>query len=234
VRLVVASAFILLAGCSAHRKDSSLPSPVGVTAPEEIMAALQSSGPDSFAMVNPKLYRGGAPSADDLEYLRALGVTKIVDLRREDLGKRRAEHAEARRLGLEYVEYPFFGVFGTDLTFIDRLMAELDTGNRGAVYVHCKGGRDRTSLAVALYRVVYDGWSADLAWEREALAYGHKRNLFNRELELTFQDYAYEQTLQRQTASSSGQRVRAVSAAFEEHPNGALVHGGSDRRQAAP
>jgi protein tyrosine/serine phosphatase len=198
------------------------------------MAALQSSGPDQFAMVSTELYRGGAPSAEDLEYLRALGVVKIVDLRREDLGKRRAERAEARRLGLEYVEYPFYGKFGTDLAFLDGLMADLATHEPGAVYVHCSSGRDRTSLAVALYRIVYDGWSADLAWEREALAYGHKRSLFNREIELTFQDYAHEQTLRRQTANASGSRVRAVSAALGGPTGGALVHTPSDQRPAAP
>jgi protein tyrosine/serine phosphatase len=198
------------------------------------MAALESSGPDRFAMVTPGLYRGGAPSADDLQLLQALGVTKIVDLRREDLGKRRAEHAAARQLGIHYVEYPFYGVFGTDTAFLDRLVAELDTGGQGAVYVHCSSGRDRTSLAVALYRVVHDGWSADLAWEREALAYGHKQTRLNRELELTFQDFAYEQTLRRQTATSSGSRVRAVSAAFSGPTNGALVQAGSEPTTASP
>ncbi len=234
MRLLVTSVFILLCGCAKNHGDTSLPSPVGVSSPEEVMQALKTSGPDRFAMVNPRLYRGGAPSANDLVLLRALGVTKIVDLRREHLGKRRSEHAEARRLGLEYIEYPFYGVFGTKMGFLDDLVQELDSNGEGAVYVHCSSGKDRTSLAVALYRVVYDGWSAAEAWQREAIAYGHERTLVNRELELTFQDYAYEIEARRQTANSSGTRVRAVSAAFGEHENGALVEAPSDRRTAAP
>ena len=234
MRLLVTSAFILFCGCSKNRGDTSLPSPVGVTAPEEIMAALKSSGPDRFAMVSPRLYRGGAPSADDLVLLRALGVTKIVDLRREDIGKRRAEHAEARRLGLEYVEYPFYGVFGTRAGFLDRLVAELEGDGEGAVYVHCSGGKDRTSLAVAIYRVAHDGWSAEEAWQREAIAYGHERTRINRELELSFQDFAYEQEMRRHTAKSSGTRVREVAEAFGDAEDSAIVKAPSNGRNAAP
>ena len=229
MKQVVVTALLLLSACAS--REQSLPLP---TEPQEVMAALESSGPDRFSMVKPGLYRGGAPSAEDLEMLHSLGVVKIVDLRREDLGERRVEHAEARRLGMEYVEYPFYGVFGTDKAFLDNLLSELDTGGRGAVYVHCASGADRTSLAVALYRVAYDGWSPELAWEREALAYGHKATRRNRELHLTFEDYAYEVGLRRQTANGSGARVQAVAATFGGDPNSALVQAPSDQRNAAP
>jgi hypothetical protein len=229
VKYVVISGMLLLCACASGQQSVPLP-----TEPQEVMAALESEGPDRFAMVKPGLYRGGAPSVEDLEMLHSLGVVKIIDLRREDLGKRRVEHAEARRLGMQYVEYPFFGVFGTDKAFLDRLIAELDTGGQGAVYVHCASGADRTSLAVALYRVTYDGWAPELAWEREALAYGHKPTRKNRELQLTFQDYAYEVGLRRQTANGSGARVQAVAATFGGDSNGALVQAPSSQRNAAP
>lgn len=234
MRFIAASALALLTACSGSDKRSELPSPSGVNAPVEAFAALRSSGPERFAMVTPTLYRGGAPSADDLVLLRALGVTKVVDLRRESLGARRAEHAEARTLGIEYVEHPYYGVFGTDLAFLDRVLADLRSDDGGAVYVHCSSGEGRTSLVVALHRVVHEGWSAERAWEREALAYGYDATWRNRELQLTFEDYAYEQTLRRQTTIASESRVNAITASVRGSTSGALVQNTTDQQTSSP
>jgi protein tyrosine/serine phosphatase len=56
------------------------------------------------------------------------------------------------------------------------------------VYVHCKNGRDRTSLVVALFRVLYQGWEPDEAWNYEVLAYGHQPSLFYRRIGTTYRD----------------------------------------------
>jgi protein tyrosine/serine phosphatase len=196
--------------------------------PEAVFAELQADGPEGYARVSPTLYRGGEPSARDLGLLRALGVTKIVDLRRESLGGRRAERAEARRLGIDYVEYPFYGVFGVDLRFLHRILLELEAPSGGAVYVHCDNGRNRTSLVVALHRVVADGWSPEIAWEREALAFGHRPSIVNREIALTFRDYVHEHTLHQQTELGAARRRQAASGV-----GGALQAATPDPKQTA-
>lgn len=179
-------------------------------------------------MVTPTLYRGGQPTADHLRKLHQLGVTKIVDLRRERLDVRRAERATARELGIEFVELPFYGVFGVDPGFLDTVVAELADGN--VVYVHCDNGRDRTSLAVALYRVLVEGWDADVSWEREAVAYGHPNKPVYREIELAFREQTLEHGLRKQTIATASTRVNAVTAAMRtrgislgESPDGELV-----------
>lgn len=230
MRVVFAGLVVLgLGGCAqqgggAAAPPSTLPAAM---VPTEVLEQLADEGPERFAMVSPGLYRGGEPSAQDLELLRALGVTKVIDLRRERLGKRRAERAAARRLGLEYVEYPFYGVFGVDLAFLDRLLAELQPSDGGAVYVHCDDGRDRTSLVIALHRVVDHGWTPDVAWEREVLDFGHRPSVANREIELTFRDYTYEHGLRQQTAHGSAGRRQAVveSAGRLAETNGAAPVG---------
>ncbi len=40
------------------------------------------------------------------------------------------------------------------------------------VYVHCEHGADRTGLLVALYRILYEGWSVRHAYE-EWVRWGH-------------------------------------------------------------
>lgn len=145
-----------------------------------------------FSRVDTSLFRGGAPTPEHLRQLKELGVTTIVDLRRESPGSRRAEELEAHELGLRYVAYPFFGVFGADTHFLDDLIATLATRSEGAVYVHCDDGRERTSLAVALFRVVAQGWAPDDAWVTEAQAYGARRTGMFREIELTFRDHVHQ------------------------------------------
>jgi protein tyrosine/serine phosphatase len=133
------------------------------------LAELQGpTGPARFGVVRDGLYRGGQPTAQHLALLRALGVETIVDLRR---GSATAEEAAARRLGIRVVRFPFSGLFVADRELLVRIVAAVRGGGR--VYVHCQAGRDRTSLVVALYRVLVDGWDARVAWQREAVDYGY-------------------------------------------------------------
>jgi hypothetical protein len=191
--------------------------------PRDALVALQGSGPDAFAQVTPRLYRGGPPSETDLAHLRDLGVTRVLDLRRGSLGKRNAERTAAQALGMQYVEYPFYGIFGVEPEFLDGLMAELSRDDGGAIYVHCSNGRDRTSLAIALHRVVADGWDPAAAWEAEALARGHEPSRTQREIALTFQDYVHEHTRRRETADAAVGTRRLVDAGS-----------GSDRAESRP
>jgi len=211
---------LFLTGCATVRDDSVATASPGPLSVATAMHELQHTGaPARFAKVHDRLYRGGQPSAEHLRLLHSLGVTKVVDLRRERLDLRRAERATARELGIEFVELPFFGVFGADPEFLTRAIQELHTDDGGAVYVHCDNGRDRTALVVALYRVVVDGWSLERAWQREVLAYGHAAKPVYREIRLTFQDYALEHGARFGTRASAPARGRALAQLSEDRPD---------------
>jgi protein tyrosine phosphatase (PTP) superfamily phosphohydrolase (DUF442 family) len=140
-------------------------------------------GPPRFARVSENLYRGGQPSKRNLELLRSLGVTTVINLRREDESTWRAEEAEALRLGMHFMHFPFYGIFGADKLFVERILSEM---KKGHVYIHCKNGRDRTSLMVALYRVLEEDWDPHVAWKLEAINYGSAQTFFYRQLHVTF------------------------------------------------
>ncbi len=144
---------------------------------------LRVEGPDRFAQIGDRLFRGGQPSERHLEALRALGVGTVINLRREERKSWRAEERHVRALGMEFLRFPFYGVFGADQLFLERILAEM---RRGAAYIHCKHGRDRTSLLVALFRVRFEGWDAQLAWQREVLEYGYQPTYFYRKLRTTY------------------------------------------------
>jgi protein tyrosine/serine phosphatase len=131
------------------------------------------AGPVRFAVVRAGLYRGGQPTPRHLELLHDLGVNTVVDLRR---GNTDVEAATARRLGMHFVRFPFYGVFGADSAFLKSIIEAIRQG--GNVYVHCHVGRDRTSLVVALYRVLVDKWDPREAWAKEAVAYGYVRGFW--------------------------------------------------------
>jgi protein tyrosine/serine phosphatase len=166
---------------------------------QALAALLSDRGPRRFARVRAGLYRGGQPTDEHLAHLRELGVTLVISLRREALRTRRAEAESARQLGMRFVHFPFFGLFGADSRFLGRV---LDQMRPYGVYIHCKHGRDRTSLLVALSRVVHDGWSPSEAW-REMLDYGYRPRYPYRRLRDTFWRMVADETLTGQRSLSS-------------------------------
>jgi protein tyrosine/serine phosphatase len=141
---------------------------------QRALAELQGPrGPVRFALVREGLYRGGQPTPRQIELLHDLGVSTVIDLRH---GSTSEEAATAKRLGMRFVRFPFYGPFGADSHFLKSIVEAIRAG--GNVYVHCHVGRDRTSLVVALYRVLVDKWDPVIAWQKEAVAYGYVRGLW--------------------------------------------------------
>lgn len=124
--------------------------------------------------VTANIYRGPRPDEADFEEMARAGVRTVIDLQggaptiipgeSQRARKKRKEIAEG--LGLRLVNIP------TTLSRVNepKEQAELlkvvelmnDPRNQ-PVYVHCAAGRDRTGVAVALYRILYQGCSYDKA-----------------------------------------------------------------------
>jgi protein tyrosine phosphatase (PTP) superfamily phosphohydrolase (DUF442 family) len=164
-------------------------------------------GPVRFSQVNEQLYRGGQPSEAQLEDLKALGVTTIISLRKEDRDVTRAEEQAARRLGIRFLHFPFYGIFGASRSFLEQILAELRAPDNGVIYIHCKRGRDRTSVLVALHLVIDRGWTPDDAWQRAVLDYGYQPSFWYRRLGAVFdamvRAYRKERALPRQTSTTA-------------------------------
>jgi len=96
-----------------------------------------------------------------------MGIHVVVDLRGSPS---RAERDAVAKLGMEYISIPSHCPFPSDKPWARFL--EVVRENRGKkIFVHCRLGDDRTGLAVATYRIAYEGWSADEAL-REMKAFG--------------------------------------------------------------
>ena len=104
------------------------------------------------------LYRGAQPRAEGLQELKKLGVTTIVDLRKEDPEKRAWEKQQAESLGMKFVSIPVDGWSPPSDDQLAQFLGLFHNTPREKVYVHCRFGDDRTGVFVASYRMAYEGW----------------------------------------------------------------------------
>jgi uncharacterized protein (TIGR01244 family) len=104
------------------------------------------------------LYRGGQPSREGIKSLKKQGVRTIVNLRADTLPW---EKEEVEKAGMNYVFIPTLAE-KTDPASIERFLRAMETEEK-PVFVHCRFGRDRTGLNVAMYRIIDQGWARDEA-----------------------------------------------------------------------
>lgn len=87
----------------------------------------------------PGVVTGGQPSRTDLEAFRNSGGGVVLDLRDPMEPRPMDEAAEARRLGLDYVNVPVGTGTLSDVT-LDRVLEVLRGAAGRTVFVHCASG----------------------------------------------------------------------------------------------
>lgn len=123
--------------------------------------------------VNDQLMRGAQPRPGGIQRLSELGVKTIINLRGTD-SRTRSDEAEAKSLGLTYINVPL-PVWGRpENEKVQRVLEIISAPDTGRVFVHCKDGVDRTGMIVALYRITKEGWEPNKA-TAEATRAGMRR-----------------------------------------------------------
>jgi len=124
----------------------------------------------NFRQVDVHVYRGGQPTDGGFQYLAKIGVKTVIDLR--EPGKRgQKEEKAVTSAGMRYINVPMTGLAAPTEAEITRILALLEDGTTGPVFVHCMRGADRTGAVVASYRIDHDGWENARAL-KEAMADG--------------------------------------------------------------
>ncbi len=112
---------------------------------------------ERFKQVNEHLLRGGAPSNQELQALKNIwGVDRVVSL---DLDEGLRIQKDCEEIGLQQLIIP---IENKDLQeVLDFLLNNIDKifNPKYKTFVHCHWGKDRTGLAVAMYRILVEGWS---------------------------------------------------------------------------
>ena len=75
-----------------------------------------------------------------------------------------AEKADAERAGLHYFQIPMTTHEAPTPAQITTFLALVADPANEPIYVHCVGGRHRTGVMTAIYRMTHDGWDAARAF----------------------------------------------------------------------
>ncbi len=113
---------------------------------------------DRFRQVTPKILRGGVPSEEEIRVLKdAWGVNRIVSL---DLDMGEQIDPVCKDLGIEHIMIPIEndGFIEDSIGFLSDNIGSILNDNP-TTFIHFYHGKDRTGLAVALYRMKEQGWS---------------------------------------------------------------------------
>ena len=118
----------------------------------------------NFGQMDQNYYRGARPKEGkgQFEALRALGIQTIIDLQAKpkDYEKREAEAA-----GLRYINIPMEDGDYPKAEHIEEFLRLADDPETGVFYAHCAGGRHRTGVTGAAYRMTKYGWDVDRAYK---------------------------------------------------------------------
>jgi protein tyrosine/serine phosphatase len=116
---------------------------------------------DNFGQVNAQYYRGAQPTARDFRDLAAFGVRMVIDLQADgDPGEARLVEAA----GMRFQRIPMTTRTAPTSEQLARFLQLVNDPANQPVYVHCAGGRHRTGVMTAVYRMTHDRWSADRAF----------------------------------------------------------------------
>ncbi len=133
----------------------------------------------NFQEVIPGILRGGLPTPEDIRVLKDIwGVVRIISL---DLEAGEKIDPICEKLNIEHLilpiehdeKYSNENRIRDNVKFLSDNIVHLLT-DRQPVYIHCIHGKDRTGLAIALYRIKKQGWPAEKALnEAKQMGFGY-------------------------------------------------------------
>jgi protein tyrosine/serine phosphatase len=116
-------------------------------------------GLPNLNQVDAKLFRSAQPTAQGFqEAENKLHIKTIVNLR--------FFHSDIPLLKSTNLEWQVAPMNAWDINFknvVAALKLVKAAEAKGPVLVHCQHGADRTGVVIAMYRILYQGWSKDMA-----------------------------------------------------------------------
>jgi uncharacterized protein (TIGR01244 family) len=159
-RQILALVVALLAGASSAAQtdpDRRVSGEAATSAPAHTVRI------ENFGRVSDIYYRGAQPDGSDYADLAAIGVKTLIDLTSHDASA--DEPAMARKAGLKYVHIPMTTREPPTPEMLAQFLQVVDDPANQPVFVHCVGGRHRTGVMTAAYRMARQGWTPDQAFQ---------------------------------------------------------------------
>lgn len=115
----------------------------------------------NFGCINENYYRGAQPQNQDYAALASLGVKAVVDLERDGEAE---EQQLVESAGMKFFRLRMNTTDTPDSQTTSQFLAIVNDPANQPVFVHCHGGRHRTGVMTAIYRLTHDGWTPDQAY----------------------------------------------------------------------
>ena len=162
---------------------------------------------DNFGMVNETLYRGEQPHGRDYADLAAGGIKTVLDLRR--FGST-SEQKLVEAAGMKYYRIRMDTRSWPTKEQIENFLKIVNDPANQPVFIHCKAGRHRTGVMIAVYRITHDGWTADRAYD-EMKHYEFEKGLISHN---TLKNYVfgYQSQVDHQDVTGPQQSVKATTS----------------------
>ena len=132
---------------------------------EPVKAAVVQQAPvriDNFGRISATYYRGAQPEAGDYADLAALGVKTVINLTSDDALAE--EPGLVAKAGMKYVAIPMTTRVAPTSEQLDWFLKIVNDPASQPVFVHCVGGKHRTGVMTAVFRMTQDAWTPDKAF----------------------------------------------------------------------
>lgn len=150
-------------------------------------------GGNKRTVIPGRLYRSAQLTGAALRgELTKYGIKTVINLRglSPDEAWYRDETAVCREMGVAHVDIALWASRLPEPEELDKLLDAYDHATY-PVLIHCQGGSDRSGLAAAIYRIVYEGAPVDQAVHQELTwRYGHFRTKKARAMDEFFDLYS--------------------------------------------
>ena len=117
---------------------------------------------DNFGTVSEHYYRGAQPTGQAYTDLAAFGVKMVIDLQEDGLA---SEETSVQGAGMKFVRIPMNTRVAPTTEQVALFLKLVNDPANQPVFVHCAGGRHRTGVMTAIYRMSLDGWTSDRAFQ---------------------------------------------------------------------
>jgi tyrosine-protein phosphatase SIW14 len=155
---------VLSAAALAGPAAAQVPAAVA-TAPASAVTSTIASPPeiriDNFGSINASYFRGAQPKGSDYADLAALGIKTVIDLQADGDDR---EEGLVEKAGMNFYRIPMTTSVPPTPEQIATFLEIVNDPARQPVYVHCKGGKHRTGVMTAIYRMEKDGWTGERAF----------------------------------------------------------------------
>jgi len=112
----------------------------------------------NFGKMDERFYRGARPKDEDYKVLAELGIKTVIDLTDNS---REYEQPAVEAAGLRYINIPMVDKSYPSMDQVNEFLKVVDNPETGKFFVHCAGGRHRTGVVGAVYRVTRNNWNLE-------------------------------------------------------------------------